>query len=76
MNKLIKWSIVAVVLIGLTGWGIWARMPKENEELQLADQVRITKVKKALNVTAEVVNERSITDEIVVSGRLIPDEEV
>lgn len=76
MNKLIKWSIVSVVLVGLAGWGIWSRIPKENEELLLADQVKTTKVKKALNVTAEVIRERSITDEIVVSGRLIPDEEV
>lgn len=76
MNKLMRWGLVAVVAVGLAGWGIWSQMPKENEELQLADQVKGKSGRKALNVTAEVIRLRSLTDEIVVSGRLLPDEEV
>ncbi len=77
MNKPTKWGLVGVIVIGLAGWGIWSQMPKENEELQLADKVKNTGVgRRALNVMAEVIKPRSLTDEIVVTGRLIPDEEV
>ena len=77
MNKPTKWGLVGVIVIGLAGWGIWSQIPKENEELQLADKVKKEgSGRKALNVTAEVIKPRSLTDEIVVTGRLIPDEEV
>jgi len=76
MNKPTKWGLVGVIVIGLAGWGIWSQMPKENEELQLADKVKTGGGRKALNVTAEVIKPRNLTDEIVVTGRLIPDEEV
>lgn len=78
MNKLTKWSIVGIVAIGLTAWGIWSQMPKENEELHLADTLAKGRknTSKALNVTAEIISPRLITDEIVATGRLIPDEEV
>lgn len=78
MNKTTKWSIVALVTLGLIGWGIWSQLPKENEELQLADKLKTDnkRNKKALNVTAEIVRPRLLTDEIIVSGRLLPDEEV
>lgn len=77
MNKPTKWGLVGVIIIGLAGWGIWSQMPKENEELQLADQVKSTKSgRKALNVTAEIIKPRALTDEIIISGELIPDEEV
>ena len=42
MNKPTKWGLVGVIVIGLAGWGIWSQMPKENEELQLADKVKNT----------------------------------
>ena len=77
MNKPTKWGLVGFIVIGLAGWGIWSQMPKENEELQLADKVKNTGGgRRALNVMAEVIKPRSLTDEIVVTGRLIPDEEV
>lgn len=76
MNKPVRWGLVAVLAVGLAGWGVWSQLPKENEELQLADQVKTTKSKKTLNVRAEVVRPRLLTDEIVVSGELLPDEEV
>ena len=34
------------------------------------------KARRALNVTAEVVKPRALTDEIIISGELLPDEEV
>ena len=77
MNKPTKWGLVGVIVIGLAGWGIWSQMPKENEELQLADKMKKTgNSRKVLNVTAEIIKPRTLTDEIIVTGRLIPDEEV
>ncbi|MBQ4519532.1 MAG: efflux RND transporter periplasmic adaptor subunit [Bacteroidaceae bacterium] len=77
MNKRTKWCLTGAIIIGLAGWGIWSQLPKENEELQLADKVKNTQSgRRALNVTAEVIKPRSLTDEIVISGELIPDEEV
>ena len=77
MNKPTKWGLVGVIVIGLAGWGIWSQLPKKNEELQLADKVKNTgKARRALNVTAEVVKPRALTDEIIISGELLPDEEV
>ncbi len=77
MNKRTKWGLTGVIIVGLIGWGVWSQLPKQNEELQLADKIKATgKSKKALNVTAEIIRPRSLTDEIVVTGRLIPDEEV
>lgn len=77
MNKRTKWGLTGIIIIGLIGWGVWSQLPKQNEELQLADKVKATGGgRKALNVTAEVISPRSLTDEIVVTGRLIPDEEV
>ena len=77
MNKPIKWGLVGVIVIGLAGWGIWSQMPKENEELQLADKMKKSGGgRKALNVTAEVIKPRTLTDEIIISGELLPDEEV
>lgn len=77
MDKRTKWCLTGAIIIGLAGWGIWSQLPKENEELQLADKVKNTQSgRRALNVTAEVVKPRSLTDEIVISGELIPDEEV
>ena len=77
MNKRTKWCLTGAIIIGLAGWGIWSQLPKENEELQLADKVKNSQSgRRALNVTAEVIKPRSLTDEIVISGELIPDEEV
>ena len=77
MNKPTKWGLVGVIVIGLAGWGIWSQLPKKNEDLQLADKVKNTgKARRALNVTAEVVKPRALTDEIIISGELLPDEEV
>ena len=77
MNKLTKWCLVGFIIIGLAGWAIWSQMPKENKELQLADKVKTGGGgRKALNVAAEVIKPRELTDEIIISGELLPDEEV
>lgn len=77
MNKKTKWGLIAVIGIGLTGLAIHTFMPHENKELaeaptKAAPQAR----KRTLNVTAEVIKKTSISDGIIITGLLLPDEEV
>lgn len=79
MNKYVKWSIVGVVVLGLTGLGIRTFVPRENEDLKQNVPGKGDKKGqqgKALNVRAVVLDEQSLTDGIYVSGSLVPDEEV
>lgn len=78
MNKKIKWILVSVIAAGFIGWGIYTQMPKKNMELADADQVmkERKKTKSKLNVNAVVLKPGTITDEIQVTGLLLPDEEV
>lgn len=78
MNKKIKWILVSVIAAGAIGWGIYTQMPKQNAELTDADQVMKDrkKTKSKLNVNAVVLKNGTLTDEIQVTGLLLPDEEV
>lgn len=78
MDKRIKWGIIILIGAGLIGWGVYSQLPKENEELTAADKVMIGKkgAKKALNVNARIIKPQLLTDEILISGSLLPDEEV
>lgn len=78
MDKRIKWGIIILVGAGLIGWGVYSQLPKLNEELAAADKVMTEKKgpKKALNVNARIIKPQLLTDEILISGSLLPDEEV
>lgn len=79
MNKRVKWGILVAVGMGVIGGGIYSRLPKENEELAAAEQAvagRSSGGKRVLNVNAQVVRPQLLKDEILISGRLLPDEEV
>lgn len=78
MDKRVKWGIVALIGAGIIGGGIYSQLPKENEELSIADKVVITRRngKKTLNVNAKIIRPQLLKDEIIISGRLLPDEEV
>lgn len=78
MNKKIKVGLIVLIAAGLTGWGIYSQLPKENEELAAADKVATGKKggKKMLNVNAQIIKPQLLTDEIQISGSLLPDEEV
>lgn len=78
MNKKIKWGIIILVGAGLIGWGVYSQLPKTNEELAAADKVMTGKKngKKILNVNAKIIKPQLLTDEIQISGLLLPDEEV
>lgn len=75
MKKYTKWGIIVVITATLTGVGIYTFTPRENQELKQSE-IPVTKNKKALNVNAQILRPHLLTDEILVSGKLIPDEEV
>ncbi len=78
MDKRIKWGIIIIVGAGLIGGGIYSQMPKQNAELAAADKVTLSQKggKKILNVNARIIKPQLLTDEIRISGSLLPDEEV
>lgn len=77
MNKKTKWGIIAIIGIGLAGLAVHTFMPHENKELQEAPTKSAPQARKrTLNVTAEVIKKSSISDGIIITGLLLPDEEV
>ena len=74
MDKKVKWGIVILVGAGLIGWGIYSRLPKANEELAAADKVMTGKQinKRVLNVNAKIIKPQLLTDQIQISGSLMP----
>ena len=78
MNKKVKWGLVAFIVCALVCWGIYSQMPKQNSELSQADKVEAgSKGKnKVLNVNGMRVKKGVLSDEIMVTGTLLPDEEV
>lgn len=76
MNKGMKWEIIICVGAGLIGLGIHTFTPRENEELNKIEDVKPQESKKALNVNGQIIKPHLITDQLFVSGKLMPDEEV
>lgn len=76
MDKRIKWGIIALVGGGIIALGIHTFTPGENKELAAAEKEKTADKKKALNVNAQIIKPHLLTDQLFVSGRLIPDEEV
>ena len=76
MDKRIKWGIIVLVGAGLTALGIHTFTPKENKELAAAEKKSPVDKNKALNVNAKIIKPHLLTDQLFVSGKLMPDEEV
>lgn len=76
MNKGMKWGIIICVGAGLIGLGIHTFTPRKNEELNKIEDVKPQESKKALNVNGQIIKPHLITDQLFVSGKLMPDEEV
>lgn len=71
-----KWGIVIAIAAGLAGLGIYQFTPHENEELKAANELPKENRQRTLRVNAQVIKPHLLTDEILVTGRLVPDEEV
>ena len=76
MNKITKWSIVGVIVLGSGFLSYQHLMPHENKEMKEAPKEAGNRQSKALNVRAVVLSQQGLTDGIFVSGSLVPDEEV
>ncbi len=76
MNKFVKWGIVGAIAVGFTFIGVNTFMPHVNEDLKEAPVKSAGKRNQMLNVKAVVMKEQSLTDQLYVSGSIIPDEEV
>lgn len=76
MDKRMKWGILLTVAVGLSGWGIYQFTPRENKELAAANALPRENKQRTLQVNARVIKPHLLTDEILVTGRLVPDEEV
>lgn len=77
MNKYIKWGIVAVAVLGISGWGIYNMTPQVNEDLKSAPaKAEKGRKSKVLNVRAVTIHPQDLDDALFVSGSLLPDEEV
>ena len=76
MNKITKWSIVGVIILGAGFLAYQHLMPHENKEMKEAPKEAGNRQSKALNVRAVVLSQQGLTDGIFVSGSLVPDEEV
>ena len=76
MNKITKWSIVGVIVLGTGFLAYQHLMPHENKEMKEAPKEAGNRQSKALNVRAVVLSQQGLTDGIFVSGSLVPDEEV
>ena len=76
MNKITKWSIVGVIVLGSGFLAYQHLMPHENKKMKEAPKEAGNRQSKALNVRAVVLSQQGLTDGIFVSGSLVPDEEV
>ena len=76
MNKITKWSIVGVIVLGSGFLAYQHLMPHKNKEMKEAPKEAGNRQSKALNVRAVVLSQQGLTDGIFVSGSLVPDEEV
>ena len=76
MNKITKWSIVGVIVLGSGFLAYQHLMPHENKEMKEAPKEAGNRQSKALNVRAVILSQQGLTDGIFVSGSLVPDEEV
>lgn len=61
---------------GVIALGIHTFTPGKNEELEAAEKQVPTGKSKALNVNAKILKPHLLTDQLFVSGKLMPDEEV
>lgn len=76
MNKKLKWGLIAALAVALGAWGFYALTPHENKELSQVDAQPKKFERKALSVSAKIVKPHLLTDEIPITGRLVPNEEV
>lgn len=81
MNKQVKIGLIAVIVLFIVGIILYPILKKEyfknqGEALIEVSKAPQTKGRKELNVNAKIVQYQSLTDKIIRTGTIIPDEEV
>lgn len=79
MNKKIKWGIIFLLCLVLTGWGVYTFTKDKFTAKKISGNSLpppISKNAKSLNVNALIIRTQPMTDEITTTGSLLPDEEV
>lgn len=78
MNKKVKWGIVFLIVAGLTILGLYRFYPKSSSEEQIDSRTaaRMANSRRVLNVNGMVIQEQKLIDELAVTAKLLPDEEV
>jgi membrane fusion protein (multidrug efflux system) len=77
MNKLKKWAIIIPVGV-IACWGAYELLSKKDSNAEKSNNapVQASRGTRSLNVNAIVIKPQSLTDDIYINGRLMPDEEV
>lgn len=75
MNKRVRTGLITLVIAALAGYGIHTFYPL-GQKADKDDVPVATNVRKSLQVTAYVVKPETLTNEIIITGDLLPDEEV
>ena len=78
MNKKLKWAIIILIGVAIVGGFVYSQIPKTNKDLAAADKIAKSTPanRRILNVNAKVITPQLLTDEILINGNLVPDEEV
>lgn len=80
MTKKVKWGVTAVILLLIAGMVLYPQLKKELTTADIAGGLApapgTATRKQVLNIEAEVLKFQSLTDKIVSTGSIIPDEEV
>lgn len=78
MDKRVKWGIIILIVVGLTGLGLYRFLPRKHDSQANEAPVATSsqQSRRVLNVDAVVVREQTLIDDYATKSRLMPDEEV
>ena len=66
MKKYLKWGMVVAIIVGVSIFGYYQLIPRQNEELATTENTPVkNNAKKVLNVTAKILEPKLLTDEIL-----------
>lgn len=80
MTKRVKWGVTAAILLLIAGMIVYPQIKNELTASGKADEVApapgTSLRKQVLNINAEVLKFQSLTDKVISTGSILPDEEV
>ena len=80
MTKRVKWGVTAAILLLIVGMIVYPQIKTQLTASGKADEVApapgTSLRKQVLNINAEVLKFQSLTDKVISTGSIIPDEEV